>query len=40
MTQTFKIIKKNEWKNAVITGGNSGIRLATTKWFVKERIEL
>jgi NAD(P)-dependent dehydrogenase (short-subunit alcohol dehydrogenase family) len=40
MIQTSKIIKKNEGKNAVITGGNSGIGLATAKWFVREGIEL
>ena len=40
MIQTSKIIKKIEGKNAVITGGNSNIVLATAKWFVREGIEL
>ena len=39
MIQTSKIIKKLG-KNAVITGGSSGIGMANAKWFVRDGIEL
>jgi len=39
MIQTSKIIKKLEWKNAVITGGSSNISPASAQRFV-EGVEL
>src|SRR5215467_1688274 len=35
-TQTELIAKRLEGKIAVVTGGNSGIGLATAQWFVQE----
>ena len=36
MIQTSKIIKKIEGKNAIVTGGSSGIGLATARRFVED----